>query len=185
MTKVSGHASTWFGSWRNTTYATAYKCVGESQALRRLQWSGGFRLPQSEGRDGCSARRQGRNKLYNPRGVPHGEEHPSDRQANAPENRREGQTIPLCRVPQEKSETGEDAGPLVLSRLLERGTRVAVSFVKCSLDGCDQSPENGHRTCRTPRPERGMVCGIESAPAWLPRLRNAQKLRRLADMGQG
>ena len=47
------------------------------------------------------------------------EELSQDRQENTPENRREGQTLPLRHVPQEKSEAGESPSPLVLPDLFE------------------------------------------------------------------
>ena len=54
------------------------------------------------------------------RGVGHGEEHSEDGQADAPEDRRERQAIPLRKVPQAKPETCKDGRPLVLLKLLER-----------------------------------------------------------------
>jgi hypothetical protein len=46
-----------------------------------------------------------------------GEEHSQDWKADTPENRREGQTLPLRQVPEAKPEAGQDAGPLVLPQL--------------------------------------------------------------------
>jgi hypothetical protein len=40
-----------------------------------------------------------------------GEEHSQDWKADTPENRREGQTLPLRQVPQAKPEACQDAGP--------------------------------------------------------------------------
>ena len=47
-----------------------------------------------------------------------GEEHAQDWKADTPENRREGQTLPLRQVPEAKPEACQDAGPLVLPQLL-------------------------------------------------------------------
>jgi len=57
-----------------------------------------------------------------------GEELSQDRQADTPENRREGQTLSLRQVPQAQPEAGQDAGPLVLPQLPnpERRTRIGV-----------------------------------------------------------
>ena len=57
-----------------------------------------------------------------------GEEHSQDRQADPPENRREGQTLPLRQVSQAKPEAHQDAGPLVLPQLpnSRRRTRIGV-----------------------------------------------------------
>jgi hypothetical protein len=43
-----------------------------------------------------------------------GEEHSQDRKENAPENRREGQTLALRQVPKKKSETCQSFRPVVL-----------------------------------------------------------------------
>ena len=43
-----------------------------------------------------------------------GEEHAQNWQADTPEDRREGQTLPLRQVPQAQPEACQDAGPLVL-----------------------------------------------------------------------
>jgi hypothetical protein len=51
-----------------------------------------------------------------------GEEHFQDRQADSPENRREGQTLPLRQVPQTKPETCQNSRFLVLPELLEGGS---------------------------------------------------------------
>ena len=80
-----------------------------------------------------------------------GEEHSQDWKADTPENRREGQTLPLRQVPQAKPEACQDAGPLVLPQLPETrytngfsiratiGPRgISMPFVKCSVDGCSR-----------------------------------------------
>ena len=48
-----------------------------------------------------------------------GEELSQDWKADAPEDRREGQAIPLRHVPQAKPETCKNSRPLVLPDLLE------------------------------------------------------------------
>jgi hypothetical protein len=48
------------------------------------------------------------------------EEHSQDRQEVTPEDRREGQTLPLRQVPEEKPETCNNSRPLVLPELPER-----------------------------------------------------------------
>src|SRR5882724_11650906 len=48
-----------------------------------------------------------------------GEEHTQDGKEGTPENRREGQTLPLRRVPQEKPTACQDSRPLVLPELPE------------------------------------------------------------------
>jgi hypothetical protein len=57
-----------------------------------------------------------------------GEELSQDRKKGAPENRREGQTLPLRQVPQKKPETCQDTRTLVLSKLPEpkRRSRIGV-----------------------------------------------------------
>lgn len=55
-----------------------------------------------------------------------GEEHSQDRQENPLENRRQGQTLPLRHVPEEKPETREDTCAVVLPQLPE--TKVRLGF---------------------------------------------------------
>ena len=45
------------------------------------------------------------------------EEHSQNRQEITPENRREGQTLPLRQVPQAEPEASQDTGTVVLSEL--------------------------------------------------------------------
>jgi hypothetical protein len=63
-----------------------------------------------------------------------GEEHSQDWKADTPENRREGQTLPLRQVPQAQREACQHAGPLVLPQLPERkrpcgDLRIRVSLI--------------------------------------------------------
>src|SRR5207247_111672 len=67
-----------------------------------------------------------------------GEEHSQDRKESPPENRRQGQALPVRQVPQEKPETYQDPRPLVLPQLPEYGRGIAMPFVKCSVDGCSR-----------------------------------------------
>jgi hypothetical protein len=57
-----------------------------------------------------------------------GEKRSQDRKADTPENRREGQTLPLRQVPQAQPKAGQHAGPLVLPQLpnSKRRTRIGV-----------------------------------------------------------
>ena len=48
-----------------------------------------------------------------------GEEHFQKRKEGSPEDRREGQTLSLRQVPEEKSEARQNTGSLVLPELLE------------------------------------------------------------------
>src|ERR1700677_1261092 len=62
--------------------------------------------------------------------VSNGEEHSQNRQEGAPQNRREGQTIPLRKVPKKKPETCQNACTLVLPDLPESnwGFRISVAI---------------------------------------------------------
>jgi hypothetical protein len=57
-----------------------------------------------------------------------GEEHSQDWKADTPENRREGQTLPLRQVPKAQPEARQDAGSVALLELpnSKRRTRIGV-----------------------------------------------------------
>jgi hypothetical protein len=62
-----------------------------------------------------------------------GEERFPDRQARTPENRREGQALPLRRVPPKKPQARQDPCPVVLSDLPEYEWGIAMTFRAASL----------------------------------------------------
>jgi hypothetical protein len=64
-----------------------------------------------------------------------GEKRSQDRKADTPENRREGQTLPLRQVPEAESEACQDAGPLVLPLLPERKSPCGNLGIRVGLTG--------------------------------------------------
>jgi hypothetical protein len=71
-----------------------------------------------------------------------------DWKADTPENRREGQTLPLRQVPQAQPEACQDAGPVVLPKLPERKRPCGDLRIRVGLIGF-------------PRPQRKLIIANE------------------------
>jgi hypothetical protein len=66
--------------------------------------------------------------LYNAVRGSNGKKHAANWQEGPPENRHQGQTLPLCQMPPKKPEACQDSRPLVLPELPEYGGEISLSL---------------------------------------------------------